>query len=191
MMRSSPLRLKELFFPQVSVKALSPDTPEKAERELDLDDIDIRFGFDFGDNGKTVSAGVGISTKSTAAAAPIDTRLYEVHIEVFAAFDVVSPDHKDPLAAYLRKVAAASALIGAAREQIALMTSRGPWGVVMLPMISMDRVVGLPPKKAPNAETVSAMEEARTMSAARLASTEDGSLKAKKRPVKDKLAKAS
>ena len=190
MMRSSPLRLKELFFPQVSVKALSPATPDKAERELDLDDIDIRFGFDFGDNGKTVSAGVEISTKSTAAAVRPNARLYEVHIEVFAAFDVVSPDHTDPMAAYLRKVAAASALIGAAREQVAMMTSRGPWGVVILPMISMDRVVGLPPKKTPNAETLAATEEAQTTSAVRLGPTEDDALKAKKKPVKRKLTKA-
>lgn len=148
MMRSSPLRLKELFFPQVSVKALTPATPEKAPRELDLDNLDISFGFDFDTSGKAVNAGVGIITQSTSTEAPEQISLYEVHVEVFATFDVVSPEHKDPLAAYLRKVAAASALIGAAREQIALMTSRGPWGVVMLPMISMDRVVGPPPKKA-------------------------------------------
>ncbi len=149
MMRSSPLRLKELFFPQVSVKALNPATPESSERELDLDNLDVSFGFDFGNKGKTVNAGVGIITRNTSAATPTENRLYEVHIEVFATFEVVSPDHVDPLAQYLRKVAAASALIGAAREQIALMTSRGPWGVVMLPMISMDRVVGLPPKREP------------------------------------------
>jgi hypothetical protein len=148
MMRSSPLRLKELFFPQVSVKALTPATPEKAPRELDLDNLDISFGFDFDTSGNAVNAGVGIITQSSSTEASEQISLYEVHVEVFATFDVVSPEHKDPLAAYLRKVAAASALIGAAREQIALMTSRGPWGVVMLPMISMDRVVGLPPKKA-------------------------------------------
>ena len=148
MMRSSPLRLRELFFPQVSVKALNPATPEKAPRELDLDNLDISFGFDFDTGGKAVNAGVGIITQNSSTEALGQSRLYEVHVEVFATFDVVSPEHKDPLAAYLRKVAAASALIGAAREQIALMTSRGPWGVVMLPMISMDRVVGPPPKKA-------------------------------------------
>ena len=148
MMRSTPLRLKELFFPQVSVKALTPATPEKAPRELDLDNLDISFGFDFDASGKAVNAGVGIITQSSSMEASEQISLYEVHVEVFATFDVVSPEHKDPLAAYLRKVAAASALIGAAREQIALMTSRGPWGVVMLPMISMDRVVGPPPKKA-------------------------------------------
>ena len=147
MMRSSPLRLKELFFPQVSVKALVPEAPEHAPRELDLDNLDISFGFDFDASGKIVNAGVGIITQNSSTESPEQSSLYDVHVEAYANFEVVSPEHKDPLAAYLRKVAAASALIGAAREQIALMTARGPWGVVMLPMISMDRVVGPPPKK--------------------------------------------
>jgi hypothetical protein len=148
MMRSSPVRLKELFFPQVSVKALIPAASEKAARELDLDDLDISFGFDFDADGKIANAGVGIISKSISAETAEQTSLYQVQIEVYAKFEVVGPEHQDALAVYLRKFAAASALIGAAREQIALMTARGPWGVVMLPMISMDLVVGPPPKKA-------------------------------------------
>lgn len=147
MMRSSPLRLKELFFPQVSVIALVPVAPEKAARELDLDDLDISLGFDFDATGKIANAGVKIATKDKSAEALEQNSLYKVQIEAYANFEVAGPEHKDALAVYLRKFAAASALIGAAREQIALMTARGPWGVVMLPMISMDRVVGPPPKK--------------------------------------------
>ncbi len=148
MMRSSPLRLKELFFPQVSVKTLVPAAPEKAARELDLDDLDISFAFDFDATGKIANAGVKIATKDKTAEALDQNSLYKVQIEAYANFEVVSPEHTDVLAVYLRKFAAAAALIGAAREQIALMTARGPWGIVMLPIISMDRVVGLPPKKA-------------------------------------------
>lgn len=148
MMRSSPLRLKELFFPQVSVKALVPNAPENAPRELDLNDLDISFGFDFDADGKIANAGVGITSKSMSAETAEQTSLYQVQIEVYAKFEVVGPEHQDSLAIYLRRFAAASALIGAAREQIALMTARGPWGVVMLPMISMDLVVGPPPKNA-------------------------------------------
>ena len=192
MMRSSPVRLKELFFPQVSVKALVPKTPENAPRELDLDDLDISFGFDFDATGKIANAGVGITTKNKSAEAAEQTSLYQVQIEAYANFEVVGPEHKDAMAVYLRKFAAASALIGAAREQIALMTARGPWGVVMLPMISMDRVVGPPPKKEilttaplkkiakvkkspakPAPETVAAMLEARDMSAARYGSAKE------------------
>jgi len=147
MMRSSPLRLKELFFPQVSVKALVPAAPENAERELDLDSLAISFGLDFSSDGKTASAGLKIASKDTSTDSAKKETLYQIRIEAFANFDVISPEHKDGMAVYLRKFAAAAALIGAAREQVALMTARGPWGIVMLPIISMDRVVGPPPKK--------------------------------------------
>lgn len=148
MMRSSPVRLKELFFPQVSVKALVPAMPEKADRELNLDSLAISFGLDFASDGKTASAGLKIASKDTSADAANQETLYQIQIEAFASFDVISPEHQDDMAVYLRKFAAAAALIGAAREQVALMTARGPWGIVMLPIISMDRVVGPPPKKA-------------------------------------------
>lgn len=146
-MRSSPLRLKELFFPLVAVKALVPVAPEKSERELDLDSLAISFGLDFAVDGKTASAGLKIASKDASADSTTKGALYQIQIDAFANFDVVGPEHQDAMAVYLRKFAAAAALIGAAREQVALMTARGPWGVVMLPIISMDRVVGPPPKK--------------------------------------------
>jgi preprotein translocase subunit SecB len=151
-MRSSPLRLKELFFPQVSVKAMVPVEPETIARELNLDDLEISFGLDFDATGKIANAGLKVATKNSSSETTEQTSLYQVEIDAFASFEVISPEHIDDMAVYLRKFAAASALIGAAREQIALMTSRGPWGAVMLPIISMDRVVGPPPKKALPAE---------------------------------------
>lgn len=171
MTRNSPLRLKELFFPQVSVKALVPENPESADRELNLDALDISFALDVEADGKEASAGLKISSKSTETK---DTNLYEIQIKAFANFEVIGSEHQDAMAVYLRKFAAAAALIGAAREQVALMTARGPWGVVMLPIISMDRVVGPPPKKKePNADTVAAMEDGRAMSAARYGSSKE------------------
>ena len=146
-MRTSPLRLKELFFPQVSVKAMVPAKPETIARELDLDDLEISFGLDFDATGQIANAGLKVATKNPSSETAEQTSLYQVEIDAFASFEVISPEHIDDMAVYLRKFAAASALIGAAREQIALMTSRGPWGVMMLPIISMDRVVGRPPKK--------------------------------------------
>lgn len=191
MMRSSPLRLKELFFPLVSVKALVPTAPEKAPRELDLDSLSISFALDFAKNGKTANAGLKIASKDVAKEAENNT-LYRIEIEAFASFEVIGPEHQDDIAVYLRKFAAASALIGAVREQVALMTARGPWGVVMLPIISMDRVAGPPPKKEalsteppkkiakgkkspaePAPKTVTAMLEAREMSAARHGSAKE------------------
>ncbi len=148
MIRTSPLRLKELFFPQVSVKALVPSEPDRAPRELALESLEIGFAFNLDEGGKSASAGVKIATKQGPPDVGEAPGLYEVQIEAFANFEVIGPEHNDPLALYLRKFAAAAALIGAAREQIAMTTARGPWGVVMFPMISMDTVVGLPPKKA-------------------------------------------
>lgn len=150
-MRNSPLRLKELFFPKVSVTALVPKNPESASREIEIDDLDISFGLDFKEDGKQASAGLKIASKKAGAE---DASFYDIEIKAFANFEVNGPEHQDAMAVYLRKFAAAAALIGAAREQVALMTARGPWGVVMLPIISMDRVVGAPPKKValPDAE---------------------------------------
>ena len=148
MMRDSPLRLKELFFPQVSVRALGPEQPERAPRELVFETLDISFAFDLDADGKNANAGVKISTRENLPDAGPDAGLYEVQIQVFANFEIVGPEHQDPMAVYMRKFSAAAALIGAAREQIAMTTARGPWGAVMLPMISMDKVVGLPPRKA-------------------------------------------
>lgn len=186
-MRSSPLRLKELFFPQVSVKALVPVKPESAAQELDIEDLDISFGLDFASDGQRASAGLKIASKNSSAKSLESAQLYSIRIEAFANFEVVAPEHQDGMAVYLRKFAAAAALIGAAREQVALMTARGPWGVVMLPIISMDRVVGPPPKIAPakkaskgkqlhakpSSETVAAMIEARETTTAGYSSAKE------------------
>ena len=148
------MRLKELFFPQVSVKALVPAKPGAAARELDLDSLTLNFGLDFADDGKTASAGLKIASKDTPADPAGSQALYQIQIDAYASFEVVGPELQDAMAVYLRKFAAAGALIGAAREQVAMMTARGPWGVVMLPIISMDKVIGPPPKKlAPPAST--------------------------------------
>lgn len=166
MTRSSPLRLKELFFPQVSVKALVPENATKSSRELDFDSLEVRFVFDVDADGKNASAGMTIATKDKASDAQSDDTLYQLHIDAFAQFEVVGPEHQDAMALYLRKFAAAAALLGAAREQIAMTTARGPWGVVMLPIINMDHIVGMAPL-AP--ETLPVAVSKKTVKAKKLA----------------------
>ena len=144
MLRPTSLQLKELVFPQVSVKALVPSQPVDSPREFLLDELDLRFGFDLSEDSSTATAGLKVDSKPCSGDA-LSNALYEVHIEAFAKFSLVNAEHVDERALYLRRCAAASALAGAVREQISLMTSRGPWGIVMLPMISMDLVVGPPP----------------------------------------------
>ncbi|MDP3229518.1 MAG: hypothetical protein Q8N13_16290 [Acidovorax sp.] len=148
MMRSSPLRLKELVFPQISVKALVPKAPDQGTRDLPVEALDISFVYDLDADGGKVGAGIKVATTNVSHDAADESFLYRIQVEAFANFDVIGPEHQDALAVYLRKVAAASALIGAVREQIATTTARGPWGIVMLPIISMDKVIGMPPKRA-------------------------------------------
>ena len=154
-MRPSPLRLKELFFPCVSVQALMPGNQADAALELALDGLNISFAWEPTDDGLQVSAGMKIESKQ-----PVGEKLakefYCIAIEAIAKFEVVGAEHKDERAQYMRKWSAAAALIGAIREQVSLMTSRGPWGVVMLPMISMDEVVGTPPPSLPAQKTAAA-----------------------------------
>jgi hypothetical protein len=145
MLRPTSLQLKELVFPQVSVRALVPTLPADAQRELVLDELDISFGFDLSKDGTSVTAGLKVESKERVGDAPLGA-LYAIQIEAFAKFVLVNAEHVDERALYLRRCAAASALVGAVREQVSLMTSRGPWGVVMLPMISMDLIVGPPPR---------------------------------------------
>lgn len=145
MLRPTSLQLKELVFPQVSVRALVPSVGIDAPRELVLDELNISFGFDLTDDGTAVTAGLKVQSKDRVGEATSNAP-YAVHIEAFAKFVLVSAEHVDERAIYLRRCAAASALVGAVREQVSLMTSRGPWGVVMLPMISMDLIVGPPPR---------------------------------------------
>lgn len=161
MLRPTSLQLKELVFPQVSVRALVPAVPADAQRELVLNDLDINFGFDLSADGAAVSAGLKVQSKERVGEVPSNA-LYAVHIEAFAKFVLVSAEHVDERALYLRRCAAASALVGAVREQVSLMTSRGPWGVVMLPMISMDLIVGPPPRtQLPDSQPKAALPKAR------------------------------
>jgi len=149
MLRQTPLQLREVFFPRISVQANVSATPEAAHRALTLADLDISFAFDLFD-GDTASAVLRLATVASSVGQTDGVLPYAFDIEVVANFDVVSPAHQDEMALYLRRVAAAAALIGAAREQVAMTSARGPWGSVMLPLIGMDSVVGAPPaaKKA-------------------------------------------
>ena len=88
------MRLKELFFPQVAVKALVPVAPEKSERELDLDSLAISFGLDFASDGKTASAGLKIASKDAPADSLSQGALYQIQIDAFANFDVIGPEHQ-------------------------------------------------------------------------------------------------
>lgn len=147
MTKSLPLRLSRLFFPVVSVKAVVPKEGQSRGLDLRLADLNLSFAFDFQDDGKAASSAFRIETKEKSFADPGTVPPYAIDVEVVAHFEVLMPEYRDDRATYFRKFAAASALIGAAREQVAMMTARGPWGSVFMPMIDVNSIVGSPPPK--------------------------------------------
>ena len=147
MTKSLPLRLSRLFFPVVSVKAVVPKEEQSRRLNLELTDLSLSFAFDFQEDGKAASAALRIETKDKSFAEPGNVPPYAIDVEVVAHFEVLMPEHRDERATYFRKFAAASALIGAGREQVAMMTARGPWGSVFMPMIDVNSIVGSPPAK--------------------------------------------
>ncbi len=44
----------------------------------------------------------------------------------------------------MRRYSAAAALLGAIREQVATLTSRGPWGTAWIPIVSIEAMAALP-----------------------------------------------
>ena len=144
MTKSLPLRLRDIFFPIVCVKAQPPNAEGKVADHYDDDDIVVTFAFELSSDKKGAHAVLKLETKITAeAAAPLP---YELEMQVVAGFDVVLPEHEDEKALWFRKNAAAAALIGAAREQVAMTTARGPWGTAFMPMISIHGLIGAFPK---------------------------------------------
>lgn len=144
------MQLESLFFPLVSVRALVPKDVENTPSNFEPEDLKIEFDFEINDEGDTASAGLRIATLDANKASP--KTLYSFEIEVFARFNLVGAEHQDARAQYLRRFAAASALIGAAREQISLMTARGPWGSSYLPLITIDQIIGRPPESGKTLE---------------------------------------
>lgn len=150
--RPAPLRLREIVFPKIAVQALVPEGDrEVLTRTLDIESAEI--GFQYQANGDRVSVGMRLRTLPLSDGAPNTDRFYEVDVEVFAVFEIIGAEHRDEIAEYLRKVSAASAVLGAIREQVAMTTARGPWGVLTIPLVGMDAIVGRPPVRPPKAGT--------------------------------------
>lgn len=143
-LRPAPLRLKELIFPRIHVKALVPKGEAANSFMPYLDDASLDFRFELSADGTEASAGMRIRSKDTSEE-PENNAAYMIDVEAFAAFTVEGPEHRHPMADYLRKFAAAAALLGGIREQVAISTARGPWGVFTIPIVSMDLIVGPPP----------------------------------------------
>jgi hypothetical protein len=140
-----PLRLNDLIFPTISVSALpvKPEEHAKAEhsREIDPETLAFSFRFVVEDDGHNATAGLRIRSKDSApgAGAP-----YRIDVEAFAVFEVNGHEHTDDGALRMRRYSAAAALLGAIREQVATLTSRGPWGTAWIPVVSIEAMADVP-----------------------------------------------
>lgn len=146
--RPAPLRLREMVFPKIAVQALVPEGDRDGlPRMLDIESAEIGFQYQAEKEGNRVPVGMRLRTLPLADGAPNKDRLYDIDVEVFAVFEIVGAEHRDDVAEYLRKVSAASAVLGAIREQVAMTTARGPWGALTIPLVGMDAIVGRPPAR--------------------------------------------
>ncbi len=153
--RPAPLHLRELVFPKISIEAVMPEGgADEVARTLDLELVEIGFQYRVDDSSQAVPVGMRLRTLPPTDGATNKNRLYEVDVEAFAIFEMVGNERRDDMVEYLRKVAAASALLGAIREQVAMTTARGPWGVLTIPLVSMDAIVGRPPARPASAGKV-------------------------------------
>lgn len=142
--RPAPLRLKTLFFPRINVEAVVPDGDPEEFFAADLSDAEWDFRYLLNSDGSEATVGMRFKSKEVEDSQKPHLG-YKIDIEAFGAFYLESPEKKTPLTEYLRKFAAAAALLGSIREQVAMTTARGPWGILNIPIVSMDLIIGRPP----------------------------------------------
>ena len=143
-----PLQLKELVFPELSVSAVMPEAMDRV-RPMVLADLDIKFSFRLIEEDSLGFATLSIASKR---APDIEQCLnYKFDIKAFAAFGLDMTQPIDERLEFTRKFNAASTLVGALREQLAQLTSRGPWGVAVMPMIPLQQLAGKYPDATPSA----------------------------------------
>ncbi len=124
----SPLATREYFFPVVQVVA-----EPKFSAKNDLNAVNYKIGTDLseGENKRTYQ--LTLEIESTHDTEKINA--YRVHLVVVGFFEV-SPKWPEPEKLIL--INGASILYSAAREYLLTITSRGPWGALMLPTVSFN-----------------------------------------------------
>ncbi|WP_395059461.1 hypothetical protein [Polaromonas sp.] len=146
------MQLKELVFPELSIGAVMPEAADKV-RPMELADLDIKFSFSIIKEESLGFASLSIRSKR---APEIEQCLnYKFDIKAFAAFHLDETEPVDAKLEFTRKFNAAATLVGALREQLAQLTSRGPWGVTVMPMIPLQQLAG----KYPDAELVASTKK--------------------------------
>lgn len=132
---SSPLVLKEYFFPVFQVVALP-------KFSADRDVSDLEYSVDVGllkaEKGNEYQLSVEIRTADFEKSDE-NQPSYDINLVALGIFEV-NPKWPEP--EKLVKINGASILYSAAREFLITITSRGPWGAVTLPTVSFNREFG-------------------------------------------------
>lgn len=117
--------LEHIFFPELSVRA-NEEYVREAEEGRALPSTRLRL-YKVGDNKYQVALGLRVSTSSEAD--PYD--IQALAIAVFMANPMLEEEDQQALIAHNGP----NILYGALREQLASITSRGPWNEYYLPIV--------------------------------------------------------
>lgn len=123
----SPLKIVSYFFPAVAVAADPNFNPDNDTVEPEVE-VNIGVARDEENDSYEVALEISLEAENEKKKQP-----YSISLVAIGIFQV-APDFPDP--DKLLRLNGASIIYGAAREFIITITSRGPWGQVMLPSIS-------------------------------------------------------
>lgn len=129
-MSQFPLQLKQYFFTQIECNA-NPDYDPTANTMGSK--VDCKFAVNPVD-GQEDALGIELAVWVDADAS--DNPPYSFRISAFGVLNI-APGTAIEAATQLANVLGAQILVGAVREEIARITSRGPWGAFMLPIIPL------------------------------------------------------
>lgn len=131
-MPQPPLQLDRLFFTEVRVKAstAASGTPSQGQVQTTVSLFENQA------NARAWQARVEIRVSPTEA----QQVPYEIHLVAFGQFTISDERSDRSHAAQLVAVSGASIIYSAAREYLAVLTGRGPWGAFQLPTVSFMNV---------------------------------------------------
>lgn len=138
-MSAFPLRLDEYFFPVFEVAA----NPEYVQGTPDSGRLNVAThagALEDGPGRYFARCDIESTAESAAGAR------YRLRVQCFGAF--TAPSLPADAAVALVQTAGATLLVGAAREAIAGITARAPWGALLLPLVVLQ-----PPASAGEAST--------------------------------------
>jgi len=133
-MNASPLQLDHYFFAEAHCKA-SPEPPEPDDLNFGAADP-TRFSTEikmFKGESDPDTYQIQLAVKSTEEAVPKGA--YDLTVHVIGYFRV-DPDYEHEHLEHLVQINGASALYSAARDFVLTLTSRGPWGPLLLPTVN-------------------------------------------------------